>query len=263
MRAIVVDDEQIMLKRFERLSKDIKDLHIACTFESAADALLYAADNPVDIAFIDIELPVMNGIDLAMRLREIRSDILIVFVTAYDDYVWQFNRVGGDYYILKPYTKETLDMAMDKIRLMARRQQKRLYIQTFGRFVVKEGDRPLPLTGKAKEILALVVTRRGKEISNEEIYSTIWEGREYNNEQMSVFYNALGRLRRLLKKEGCENLLITTPHGQMINTDMFDCDYYAWQDGNMGERDLFDGEFMSEYSWGEYILATIADKEGE
>ena len=47
----------------------------------------------------------------------------------------------------------------------------------------------------------------------------------------------------------------------MINTDMFDCDYYAWQDGNMGPRDKFEGEFMSEYSWGEYILATITEEE--
>ena len=38
---------------------------------------------------------------------------------------------------------------------------------------------------------------------------------------------------------------------------MFDCDYYAWQDNNMGERDRFEGEFMSEYSWGEYILSRI------
>lgn len=262
MRAIVVDDERIMLKRFVRLSSDIRDLNIVGTFESADEAMRYAERNPVDLAFIDIQLPVINGIELAMKLRKLREDILIVFVTAHDEYIWQFNRIGGDYYILKPYTKETLAMTMDKIRLIARRQQKRLYIQTFGRFVVKEGQRPLPLTGKAKEILALVVTRRGKEISNEEIYSTIWEGREYSNEHMSVFYNALGRLRRALKSEGCEDLLITTAHGQMANTDMFDCDYYAWQDGNMGERDIFEGEFLSEYSWGEYILADIADEEG-
>ena len=262
MRAIVVDDERTMLKRFARLSSDIRDLKIVGKFENADDAISYAEKNPVDLAFIDIKLPMTNGIELATKLRKMREDILIVFVTAHDEYVWQFNRIGGDYYILKPYTKETLSMTMDKIRLIARRQHKRLYIQTFGRFVVKEGQRPLPLTGKAKEILALAVTRRGKEISNEEIYSTIWEGREYSNEHMSVFYNALGRLRRTLKSEGCEELLIATAHGQMVNTDMFDCDYYAWQDGNMSERDKFEGEFMSEYSWGEYILADIEEEEG-
>lgn len=261
MRTIIVDDEQIMLRRFERLSKDIQDIKIVGRFDNSADAIFYAQENPVDLAFLDVAMPLIDGIDLAIRLKEIRKDMMIVFVTAYDSYVWQFNRIGGDYYIMKPYTKETLEMAMEKIRLMARRQRKKLYIQTFGRFVVTEDGRPLPLSGKAKEILALVVTRRGREISNEEIYSTLWEGREYSNDKMSVFYNALGRLRRILKSEGYEKLLITTTRGQMIDTEMFDCDYYAWQDSNMEKRDKFEGEFMSEYSWGEYILASIIDSE--
>ena len=261
VRTIVVDDSKIMLRMFEQMSKDIPDINLEGSFERAEDAIRYAQNHPVDLAFLDVEMPGIDGIELALRLRSIRSDILIVFITAYEEYVRDFNSVGGDYFVLKPYTKKTLEMVMEKLRLMARRQNKRLYIGTFGRFVVMEGDRPLQLTGKAKEILALIVTRRGKEISNEEIYSTIWEGREYSNEQMSVFYNALGRLRKALRKEGCEDLLITTPHGQMINTDMFDCDYYAWQDGNMGPRDKFEGEFMSEYSWGEYILATITEEE--
>ena len=259
MRTIVVDDQKVNLEIFRHLSSDISDINIVGEFENGEDAIEYALHNPVDLAFLDVELPTIDGVQLAYSLRKIRSDILIVFATSHEEYVWQFNRVGGDYYLLKPFDKPTLELTMDRIRLLAKRQEKRLYIQTFGRFVVMEGDRPLRLTGKAKEILALIVTRRGKEISNEEIYSTIWEGREYSNEQMSVFYNALGRLRKALKEEGCENLLITTTRGQMVNTDMFDCDYYAWQDGNMNLRDKLEGEFMSEYSWGEYILADITD----
>ena len=189
-----------------------------------------------------------------------------------DHYKWRLmrsngipeNLVTGD---ADPFDKfcafaKTLEMAMERIRLISRRQHKELYIQTFGRFLVMRDGVPLPLTGKAKEILALVVTRRGKEISNEEIYSTLWEGREYSNANMSVLYNALHRLKKALKEANCENLLISTTRGQMINTTVFDCDYYAWQDKNMGARDKFEGEFLSEYSWGEYILANILNEEG-
>ncbi len=150
-----------------------------------------------------------------------------------------------------------------RIRLIARRQKKELYIQTFGRFVVLKNGVPLPLRGKTKEILALIVTKRGKEISNEEIYSTVWEGREYGGDKMNVFHNAMGRLRNILKNAGYEDMLISTQRGQMVNTDYFDCDYYAWQDNNMDERDKFAGEFMSEYSWGEYYLANILNEETE
>jgi len=261
VRAIVVDDEPLMLKRFVRLSADISDIYIVGQFETAQDAMDYALRNPIELAFLDVAMPGTNGIELAKKLRAIRPDVLIVFVSAYDEYIWDFNQIGGDYYVLKPYSKETLEMVMERIRLIAHRQRKRLYIQTFGRFVVMRDGNPLPFTGKAKEILALIVTRRGREISNEEIYSTIWEGRSYSNANMSVFYNALRRLRQTLREESLEGLLISTRRGQMVDTSMFDCDYYAWQDKNMDIRDKFEGEFLSEYSWGEYILANILNEE--
>lgn len=261
MRAIIVDDEKLMLKRFVRLSEGIHDLHIVGEFDSSCDALDYALKNPVELAFLDVAMPIMNGIELAKRLRDIRRDILIVFVSAYEEYIWDSNQIGGDYYIIKPYNRETLEMVMERVRLMSHRQRKEVYIQTFGRFVVLRDGKPLPFTGKAKEILALTVTRRGREISNEELYSTIWENRSYSNENMSVFYNALCRLKRTLKELGLEKLLISTAHGQMVNTELFDCDYYSWQDKNTEKRDRFDGEFMSEYSWGEYILADMVGEE--
>jgi len=263
MRAIIVDDEPLMLRRFVRLSAGIPDLHIAGQFDSAQAALDYVKETPVELAFLDVSMPVIDGIELAKRLREIRADILIVFVSAYDTYLWDFNQIGGDYYIVKPYTRETLEMVMDRLRLISRRQRKELYIQMFGRFLVLRGDKVVPLTGKAKEILALVATRRGREISNEEIYSTIWEGRTYSNENMSVFYNALRRLRQALKKASLEALLISTPRGQLVDTSMFDCDYYAWEDKTAEQRDQFRGEFLSEYSWGEYILANILNGDSD
>lgn len=257
MRAIVVEDEALMIKKFVRLSSDITDLNIVATFENSVDAVLYAQKNPVEVAFIDIEMPVLNGIEVAKKLREHRKDILIVFVTAYEEYIQECNSINGDYYILKPYTKETLFNVMEKLRFLSARQYKDIYIQTFGRFLVRKAGRPVPLSGKAKEILALVVTRRGKEISNEEIYSTIWEGRPYSNSKMSVYYNALRRLKKSLKEAEIDNILVSTQRGQTVDVSQFDCDYYAWRDKNMEPRDSFEGEFMSEYSWGEYILATI------
>ena len=259
MRTIIVDDEPLMLKRFVRLSAEIPDLRIVGQFGGAQEALEYAESHPVDLAFLDVAMPIMNGIELAKQLRAKRPDILIVFVSAHDEYIWDFNQIGGDYYIIKPYGKETLEMVMERIRLIAQRQQKELYIQTFGRFLVLRNGEPIRLTGKAKEILALIVTKRGKEISNEEIYSTIWEGREYSNASMGVYYNALRRLKQTLEKENISGLLRSTSRGQMINTAMFDCDYYAWQDNNMNLRDRFDGEFLSEYSWGEYILGSMIE----
>ncbi len=263
MRAILVDDEPLMLKRFARLSAAIADINIVGQFENATEALNYVRENMVEIAFLDVEMPIMNGIDLAKQLRELRHDILIVFISAYNDYVWDSNQIGGDYYIMKPYSQETLELAMERIRLLALRQKKKLYVQTFGRFLVLQDGKALPLKGKAKEILALVITKRGQEVSNETIYSTIWEERPYGNAYMGVFYNALRRLKITLKNANCSELLYSTRHGQRANTGIFDCDFYAWQDKNTDIEHSFIGEFLSEYSWAESILATMAMIEKE
>lgn len=257
MRVIIVDDEERMRKSFRRLSEGIENFKIVGDFENSESALAFARDNRVDLAFLDIEMPEMTGLELATKLRALKPDMLIVFVTAFEEYIGEANHLGADYYILKPYKKETLQQVVSKMKILSSMQQKDIYIQTFGRFVVKKDGKAIKLTGKAKEILALVVTRRGKEISNEELYSTIWEGRPYGNIEMKVYYNAVKRLKRTLANYGISDLLLSTVRGQAANTDLFDCDYYAWQDGDLKANDRFEGEFMSEYSWGEYLLADI------
>ena len=257
MKAIIVDDEQLMLKSFLRLSGGIPDLQICGQFCDPGEAYEYVRANPVEIAFLDVRMPGMNGIELAGKLRGILPEIVIVFISAYDEYIRDSNRIGGDYYIVKPYKSETLEIAMERIRLLARRQRKPVFIRTFGRFSVMRDGKPIPLRGKAKEILALIVTRRGKEISNEEIFRTIWENRAYSNSNMTVYYNALRRLRSALAKAALDEILISTPRGQMADTSQFDCDYYDWLDDDSDPDRAFEGEFLPEYSWGEFLLGAM------
>ena len=257
MKTIIVDDEPEMLSNFRKLSQGIESLYMVGEFQYPVDALDYALTHPVDLALLDIAMPCMTGLNLAERLRENNPQILIAFLTASEKYIREANLLDVDDYILKPYTRETLENMARRMSLLSRRLQKSLYVQTFGNFLVLKDDKPVPLTGKAKEILALVVTRRGKEISNEEIFSTIWENREYSNNNMKVYYNALKRLRNALRENGISDILKSTARGQTVNTEIFDCDYYFWQDKDIRVKGRFTGQFMHEYSWGEYILGEI------
>ena len=258
MKTIVVDDEPIMLRSFTRLSKGIDGLDGAELFEDPEEALAYAEKTRVDLAILDISMPHITGIELAQKLRARRPEMLIVFITAYDEYIRESNTLGADDYIVKPYQRETLLRMAERMRLLAKRLETRVTIHTFGAFTVLHNGTPVPLTGKAKEILALVVARHGREISNEEIYNTVWENRPYGNEEMKVYYNALHRLRRILREAGISELLLSTTRGQMLNTAMVDCDYYHLLEGDGQEMEKFTGEFMTEYAWGESVLGGLA-----
>lgn len=263
MRAIILDDEPLMISSFMRLSQNIKDLNVTATFEYAEDVIAYAETHSFEIAFLDIEVADMRGIECAKILKEKIPELLVVFISAYDDYIRDSNQLGGDDYILKPYNEEILEKTMKKMRLLVRRQKKTVQVQMFGRFVVMKDGIPIKLNGKAKEILALILVKRGREISNEEIYSTIWEQREYSNDKMKVYYNALKRLKDHLKEYGLENLIFSTSRGQIANVEMFDCDYYSWLDGNSESEEEFKDEFLTEYSWGEYILGNLIHDRAE
>lgn len=261
MRAILVDDEPLMRKSFMRCSAGISEIQVIAQFSGAEEALAFARETPFELALLDIQMPKMNGIELAVRLRELYPELLVVFISAYDEYVRDSNAIGGDDYIIKPYKRETIERMARNMVLLSRRQQKDIYLQMFGRFNVLKNGVPLPITGKTKEILALVACKRGREISNEEIYTIVWEGREYSNEHMKTYYNALSRLKRVLASSSAEALLISTPRGQMLNMELCDCDYFDWLNRNIGSRNRFEGEFLSEYSWGEYILADLLNME--
>ena len=261
MRAILVDDEPLMLKSFMRFSAGISEIHVIAQFSGAEEAITFAEENSFELALLDIQMPKMSGIELAIKLRELYPELLVVFISAYDEYVRDSNAIGGDDYIVKPYKKETIERMAKKMFLLSKRQHKNIYLQMFGRFNVLKNGVPLPISGKTKEILALIACKRGREISNEEIYTIIWEGRQYSNEHMKTYYNALSRLKRILADSGDGNLLISTPHGQMLNMDLCDCDYFDWLNRNIGSQNRFEGEFLSEYSWGESILADMLNME--
>ena len=65
------------------------------------------------------------------------------------------------------------------------------------------------------------------------------------------------RLQNNLKELGLEELLLTLPHGRAINTELFDCDYYDLLEQRPDAIDKFNGEYLTEYSWGEATLGKI------
>lgn len=83
IKCIIVDDEPIAREGLGRLVRKSPMLELVGNFESAESATEYIKDNPVDLIFLDIEMPGTNGLDFA---RKIPQQTLVVFTTAYSEY---------------------------------------------------------------------------------------------------------------------------------------------------------------------------------
>ena len=114
IRCIVVDDEQLILGELVEFLKEC-DVDIAGAYQDPRTALDEIGETKPDVAFLDIEMPGMNGIELAKKMQERNTDIHIVFITAYKEYAVKAFGVSAIHYLLKPVDESGIKEAIDRV----------------------------------------------------------------------------------------------------------------------------------------------------
>jgi two-component system LytT family response regulator len=116
LRVYLVDDEPLAIERLERLLKNFEGLHIAGSATDPAEALEFLARESVDVLFLDIQMPGMNGFELLSRLPgEPQRQPFVIFTTAYDEYALRAFEVNSIGYLLKPIDPQQLEHALKKL----------------------------------------------------------------------------------------------------------------------------------------------------
>ena len=113
---IIVDDDKIILKGGIPIIKSVIPNAEVTGFKKPSDAVQYAKENKVDLAFLDIEMGMTSGLELCSTLLEINPRTNVVFVTAYSNYsldAWGTRAVG---FILKPITAESVSEMVKRLR---------------------------------------------------------------------------------------------------------------------------------------------------
>lgn len=111
MRCIIVDDEPIARKGIQKLVARISQLELLDSFNSAEAAAGYMQITNVDLIFLDIQMPGVNGIEFA---RSIPKHTLIIFTTAYSEYALDSYEVDAVDYLVKPIDAAKFRKAVDK-----------------------------------------------------------------------------------------------------------------------------------------------------
>jgi two-component system LytT family response regulator len=112
LRAYLVDDEPLAIERLERLLVSADSLRIIGHATDPAKALEYLNSEPVDVLFLDIQMPGMNGFELLSRLN---AQPFVIFTTAFDKYALQAFEVNSIDYLMKPIEPEQLARALKKL----------------------------------------------------------------------------------------------------------------------------------------------------
>ena len=112
IRAFVVDDEPLAVKRLARMLEETRRVEVAGTSTDPVDALAALGGQAPDVLFLDIQMPGMTGFEMLSLLD---PQPLVVFTTAYDQYALQAFEVNSIDYLLKPVEERHLARALDKL----------------------------------------------------------------------------------------------------------------------------------------------------
>jgi len=111
MTCIIVDDEPLARAEMKALIMEVSNTEISAEFSNARTALIFLNANTVDLIFLDIEMPMVTGIEFAAQLP---ASTLIIFTTAYPQYALKSYELDAIDYLLKPIDNVRLEKAIKK-----------------------------------------------------------------------------------------------------------------------------------------------------
>ena len=255
MRIIAVDDEKIALEALSDAIKAIVTEDEVVSFRYPEDALEFIKENSCDIAFLDVEMAGMSGVELAEELKKYNSEINIVFCTGYGNYRDAAFDLHASGYLMKPITPEKVQRELANLRrpILAK---KKLKVQTFGNFEVYLDGKPLAFKyRRTKELFAYLVDRVGAMCTVGEIIGILFEddsGRE------DYFQKLRRDLLSTLEEVGCADAIIHKRGMLGVVVTELQCDYYDYLNNKKTLETVYFGEYMSQYSFAEYTNAHLS-----
>lgn len=137
----------------------------------------------------------------------------------------------------------------------------KVYIRTFGYFDVFVDGKPIAFRNKkAKELLALLVDRRGGYVTSEEAISFLWETEPVNTVTLSRYRKEALRLKNTLEEYGISDIMESVDGKRRIVTENVSCDLYGYLAGSEEFAQSFKGSYLSNYSWGETTLGELLNE---
>ena len=257
MIAIAVDDEVLMLGALVAAVEASPDIASVTKFSDCESALEYAQNNPIDIAFLDINMRGMGGLALAERIVAARPGCKIVFCTGYSEYAIPAFKLHASGYLMKPISAEDVQGEIDNIKGV-RAQEKLLTVKCFGDFeVYAKNEKVVFKRLKSKELFAFLIDRKGAGMTAKQICAVLFPDDTDDTKNSSYLRQLVMDLKNTLKSVGAESVLCHETPCYRVDTSLIKCDYISYLETGKPE---FHGEYMTQYSWAEDTCAMLLFK---
>lgn len=261
IKILVVDDERVIREGAVRVIEQCMPTAEITQCEGAEEALEQAEQKKFDIAFLDIQMPGMSGVELAKKIKKVSPDTNIIFSTAYQEYAGEAFEIHASGYITKPLTVEKVSRELDNLRHPLEDDDRGLRVQAFGNFEVFYNGEPLRFKyTKTKELLAYLVDRNCAVVDIGEIRSTLWD----DDEDRSSYIKQLRKdLVDTLKNVGANDAVVVMRGGIGILPSKVKCDFFDYLAGEPKGINSYHGEYMQQYSWAEVTHGSLEMRESE
>ena len=260
MHIIAVDDEPLALGLLVRsIQEACPDARIS-QFQSGQKALAFLEDDQCDVAFLDIQMRGLDGLTLAKRIKERNPRCNLIFVTGYSEYAGDALAMHASGYINKPVSAQAIRAELEDLRHpVSPLPDTLLRIRCFGNFEVFTVDgEPVKFNRtKAKELFAYLVYRRGSSCTTRELAAVLFEDNEYSTRQMLYLQKIVSSMMQTLREYRAAGVVHKTYNAISLNDEAVDCDYYRFLKMDVPSINAYTGEFMTQYSWAEFVAGYL------
>jgi two-component SAPR family response regulator len=254
MIAIAVDDEALMLGALVKAISASPDISEVVKFSNCDEALEFAKNKSIDVAFLDINMRGMGGLALAENIIAARPNCKIVFCTGYEEYAIPAFKLHASGYLMKPISAEDVQVEINNIKGV-KEKEKLLKVKCFGNFEVYGKEEKLVFKRvKTKELFAFLIDRKGAGLTAKQICAVLFQDDTDDAKNSAYLRQLVMDLKNTLKSVGAEAVLCHEKPYYRIDTSLIECDYLSYLEVGKPE---FHGEYMMQYSWAEETCATL------
>ncbi len=261
MKTLAVDDRLSIAQQVAEMMREIDPEGIHLAGDDPSELLSSVEENKPDIVWLDIEMPGMNGLEMAAKIKQISPDTNIVFVTGFPEYAVDAFGMHVSGFVLKPATVAKLQEEIDNLRRpIAGACESAVRVQCFGNFEVFVRGSIMKFTRSlSKEAMAYLVDRRGAGCTVSEICSVLWEDRQADKKLKSQCRVVMAALKSDLASLGVDDILVKNWNTWGVDASRISCDYYDFLKKDSLAVNSFRGEYMAQYSWAEMTVGSLFD----